>query len=276
VIYFVHRFVRVLGPDPAKTGSGITPHVNEVFGLIAGIRHPDDSMDFYPNTLGEPMHSVDDVWKAGVKGVDNAFPALFHNDYNEICTVQGNVEHWELQNWTGEDHNFHMHQSRFTIDPAGAFNFPAPRAGENSYLKETDALVRAFSETKQVPFIDTYPLPRGQSICATSPATLGCHNDPATECSGIPGAEDCPFPGKVSLLVDFSRVEQVGTFVYHCHILEHEDGGMMAMIQVLCPPGDSGCAAQQAANAPICKPVSPGQEEAQGAQATAPKEATNR
>jgi hypothetical protein len=38
----------------------------------------------------------------------------------------------------------------------------------------------------------------------------------------------------------------VGTFVYHCHILEHEDGGMMAQISVLCPLGDASCAAQQA------------------------------
>ena len=29
---------------------------------------------------------------------------------------------------------------------------------------------------------------------------------------------------------------QVGDFVYHCHILEHEDGGMMARIRVVGPP----------------------------------------
>ena len=255
VIYFVHRFVKVLGPDPDKTGSGITKHLNEVFGLIAGMRHPDGSMDFYPNGIGPALHSVEEVWENGVKGADVAFPALDHNDYNTVCTVQGNVEHWELQNWTGEDHNFHMHQTRFTIDPAGAFNFPTPRPGQDPYVKATDALVRAFSEQKGVPFLDTYPVPRGQSICAITPTIAGCHDNPATECSGAPGAPACPFPGKVSLLIDFSRVEQVGTFVYHCHILEHEDGGMMAVINVLCPPGDTQCAAQQAAYAPICKPT---------------------
>jgi len=26
---------------------------------------------------------------------------------------------------------------------------------------------------------------------------------------------------------------QIGEFVYHCHILEHEDGGMMAKIRVI-------------------------------------------
>ena len=28
---------------------------------------------------------------------------------------------------------------------------------------------------------------------------------------------------------------EVGDFVYHCHILEHEDGGMMARIRVVAP-----------------------------------------
>lgn len=40
-------------------------------------------------------------------------------------------------------------------------------------------------------------------------------------------------PGTVTLLVDLRDPVIVGTFVYHCHILEHEDGGMMAKIQVL-------------------------------------------
>ena len=38
-------------------------------------------------------------------------------------------------------------------------------------------------------------------------------------------------PGMVKLRMDF-RGDIVGTFVYHCHILEHEDGGMMAKIRV--------------------------------------------
>ena len=29
---------------------------------------------------------------------------------------------------------------------------------------------------------------------------------------------------------------ELGEFVYHCHILEHEDGGMMAKIQVVPAP----------------------------------------
>jgi FtsP/CotA-like multicopper oxidase with cupredoxin domain len=40
-----------------------------------------------------------------------------------------------------------------------------------------------------------------------------------------------PYPS-VTVLMDFSDPEIAGTFVYHCHILDHEDGGMMAEIQV--------------------------------------------
>ena len=36
----------------------------------------------------------------------------------------------------------------------------------------------------------------------------------------------------VKLRVDFRSPSAVGTFVYHCHLLEHEDGGMMGLIRV--------------------------------------------
>ena len=37
---------------------------------------------------------------------------------------------------------------------------------------------------------------------------------------------------QVKLRMDFRDPNAVGTFVYHCHILEHEDGGMMGTIRV--------------------------------------------
>ena len=39
--------------------------------------------------------------------------------------------------------------------------------------------------------------------------------------------------GWIKLRIRFDRPEQVGRFVYHCHILEHEDKGMMSVIQVV-------------------------------------------
>ncbi len=36
----------------------------------------------------------------------------------------------------------------------------------------------------------------------------------------------------VRLRMDFRDPNTVGTFVYHCHLLDHEDGGMMGLIRV--------------------------------------------
>jgi len=41
----------------------------------------------------------------------------------------------------------------------------------------------------------------------------------------------------VRLRMDFRDPDAIGTFVYHCHLLDHEDGGMMGVIRVL--PADA-------------------------------------
>jgi FtsP/CotA-like multicopper oxidase with cupredoxin domain len=58
-----------------------------------------------------------------------------------------------------------------------------------------------------------------------------------------------PYPS-ITVRMDFSDPSIVGTFVYHCHILEHEDGGMMGEIQVL-PPGSAATAAVTASSSTI-------------------------
>jgi len=47
---------------------------------------------------------------------------------------------------------------------------------------------------------------------------------------------------RVKLRMDFRSPRLVGTFVYHCHLLEHEDGGMMGTIHVV--TGYQGVAAR--------------------------------
>jgi FtsP/CotA-like multicopper oxidase with cupredoxin domain len=45
----------------------------------------------------------------------------------------------------------------------------------------------------------------------------------------------------VRLRMDFRDPDTVGTFVYHCHLLEHEDGGMMGTVRV--EPADTSAGA---------------------------------
>jgi suppressor of ftsI len=40
-------------------------------------------------------------------------------------------------------------------------------------------------------------------------------------------------PAQMKVLIDFRDPTIRGTFLFHCHILDHEDGGMMAKIQVI-------------------------------------------
>lgn len=40
-------------------------------------------------------------------------------------------------------------------------------------------------------------------------------------------------PGTIELIADFRSAVIKGTFLFHCHILDHEDNGMMAKIQML-------------------------------------------
>jgi len=50
---------------------------------------------------------------------------------------------------------------------------------------------------------------------------------PAADVNGVPST-----PGQVTLMMNFTRA-QIGEFVFHCHILAHEDAGMMQKIRVV-------------------------------------------
>jgi hypothetical protein len=45
------------------------------------------------------------------------------------------------------------------------------------------------------------------------------------------------------LRMDFRDPNTIGTFLYHCHLLEHEDGGMMGLIRV--EPSDTAQAPEK-------------------------------
>lgn len=63
-----------------------------------------------------------------------------------------------------------------------------------------------------------------------APAITGQYAD-MIEVPAWDGNPEHPYPS-VSLRMDF-RGPDIGNFVFHCHILEHEDGGMMNIIQVV-------------------------------------------
>jgi len=71
--------------------------------------------------------------------------------------------------------------------------------------------------------------------------TFHIHQGPyqLTEINGVPQPADdhrdivdVPIRGEVKVVIPFTNPTIVGRFVYHCHILAHEDKGMMATIEV--------------------------------------------
>jgi FtsP/CotA-like multicopper oxidase with cupredoxin domain len=56
----------------------------------------------------------------------------------------------------------------------------------------------------------------------------------------------------IKVRMDFRDPDAVGTFVYHCHLLEHEDGGMMGTIRVLPRDVSYEPKADQRQKRPLC------------------------
>jgi FtsP/CotA-like multicopper oxidase with cupredoxin domain len=71
--------------------------------------------------------------------------------------------------------------------------------------------------------------------------TFHIHQGPfqLVEINGVPQSVDdhrdivdVPIRGEVKVIIPFTNPLTVGRFVFHCHILSHEDKGMMATIEV--------------------------------------------
>jgi hypothetical protein len=60
-------------------------------------------------------------------------------------------------------------------------------------------------------------------------------NGKQVEFLGHQDTVDVPIKGEVKILIPFKDPLILGKYVYHCHILEHEDAGMMAVIEVVDP-----------------------------------------
>ena len=128
-----------------------------------------------------------------------------HSALPTVCVELGPgnktvTEKWVLVNLAAEDHNFHIHQTRFSVI--------ATSIGGDTTLPN------AVSGTPVL--LDNVPLPHATGDACDG--TLG------------PWISGGCTPTFVTISIPF---HEVGDFVYHCHILEHEDGGMMAKITVV-------------------------------------------
>jgi len=148
--------------------------------------------------------SLDDpCWKATAG--EHADPAEFAKFYPafkmegapNLTAAHGAREYWLLVNDSDECHNFHIHQSKFIVLDAD-FGAAGARTSVTQCLGDRGFIPPINRNVLH----DTYPLP--------------------------PRA-------RVLVMIIFNG-PKLGRFVFHCHILEHEDKGMMATIGVVDGP----------------------------------------
>jgi FtsP/CotA-like multicopper oxidase with cupredoxin domain len=121
-------------------------------------------------------------------------PTVFDtNNPPAVVTTQGAVEKWIVQNIAQENHEFHMHQIHFNVISQDNF--------EINGTPQAPGINGQYLDMIEIPFWDN---------------------------NKNPNQNQAP---QVELLMDFRGMD-IGDFVYHCHILSHEDLGMMAIIRV--------------------------------------------
>lgn len=74
-------------------------------------------------------------------------------------------------------------------------------------------------------------------------------NGKPVQFQGVQDTIDVPIHGEVRIRLAFTDPIIVGRFMFHCHILEHEDKGMMAMIEVYDPKTGSTAAGMKMSEA---------------------------
>lgn len=121
---------------------------------------------------------------------------------------------WVLDNQTAHLHNFHIHQMKFRlatateltdtfkiklVDDQGGVLQPAETCPDETCSQPNYQLYAKGATDEMTRWHDTIPMPPGR---------------------------------KVFIIMSFDADEQVGRYVFHCHILKHEDSGLMAPIEV--------------------------------------------
>jgi FtsP/CotA-like multicopper oxidase with cupredoxin domain len=164
-------------------------------------------------------------------GTDTAFD---NNNPPAIITTQGTVEKWIVQNHARENHELHQHQVHFQV--LSQDNFDAnciPLTGIANCGNPQAQTCQTCAPAINGQFLDMIEIPYCGGDSAGKPKIVnGKPVGPPipAACITANGGPPIPYP-QVQLLVDF-RGQTVGDFVFHCHILGHEDLGMMAIEHV--------------------------------------------
>jgi FtsP/CotA-like multicopper oxidase with cupredoxin domain len=173
-----------------------------------------------------------------------------------VISKQGTVEEWTIENHTNESHDFHIHQIHYMVESTENFSSAADNNTDPITGKDENQLLIG-------QMYDAILIP-GWNECPTSTPAAGCipcepaqaaeltarANAPVGTFSAAEKADACamdfahnhipqkdgsgkPKYPRVKVKMDFRGADGVnGLLVIHCHILGHEDYGMIRLMAI--------------------------------------------
>ncbi len=167
------------------------------------------------------------------------------NQINQVMLLN-TTEEWKVENQANDkSHPFHIHINPFQVVELFEPNSPeAMTEGNPCYVNPDDPATfkPCPSQQPQAPFVwwDTFAIPTGRQYIITKRCNDPTNADtcpaqlrPYTQCSTATGKPVCTeyIPGWFKMRTRFA--DFTGDYVLHCHILIHEDRGMMQLIEVV-------------------------------------------
>lgn len=242
----------VIGADPPITlltvsveGAPVNPPMDFI--------HNEADFPKLPAFLDDiPKHEIsrrrEVVFGGGNSTIDGR---SFNDQHIDQAMLLNTDEEWTVENQANDkSHPFHIHINPFQIVELFEPNSPeATTPGNPCYVDPTnpDTFKPCPSRQPKAPFVwwDTFAIPTGQQIPLTCTALDNCPQpiQPYVQCPkppqqyppGAPYASttNCTevIPGWFKMRTRF--VDFTGQYVLHCHILIHEDRGMMQLIEVV-------------------------------------------
>lgn len=190
-----------LAPDTTDPASVVPDHVRKL-----GLFEAEDDFGHILPELG-PAEAATDI-----DGNPVAFGPLPFGAPATETMLQGTAEEWDIFNFTEDAHPIHVHLVQFQVLGRNAIDFIDTDADGMPDDRSGDGVVTAGANTAADDVVI------GKDL-ALSPQDIG-RQDTVTIAPGT----------MVRLLMSFDKA---GEYVWHCHILSHEDNSMMRPYVVL-------------------------------------------
>jgi len=196
----------------------------------------------FPKYLADiPMKAISFQREVTFGAGNNLIDGKTFNQKKYSQTMQLNsAEEWKISNQANDkSHPFHIHVNPFQITEVfqpNAENTTDPN--QPCYVDPLNPQTWKPCTPIKAPYVwwDTFAIPTGKQVDVTAQ----CNGNkcppaiqPYVQCTTKDGTTTCieTIPGYFKMRSRF--VDFTGTYVLHCHILIHEDRGMMQLVEVV-------------------------------------------